>query len=175
MCTVTKKDTPVSTSTAMSMSVQPYPAHNIVPAQNNIWWFSIRLLDLLWSLLFGVTTGPSPWKDFLPGLHDHTSNGSADSMIDLTSFNTTLNSSPVKAEEYLRQEIGKHFPMKISLPKTVTPTLESKSSSHPVGTTNGVYTPYYHQNYQDDLQPLIGENPALSSVPNPAQTAFIAR
>ncbi|KAI0382690.1 hypothetical protein F5Y04DRAFT_41848 [Hypomontagnella monticulosa] len=96
-------------------------AHQV--ARVSTCWFSILFLNSLWSLLFGNVNGNSPWYHSDKGLHlqVHGTNGSADSMLDVASLAIDMNKKKAKPENLVREELGRYFPMRIHMPKVITP------------------------------------------------------
>ncbi|KAI1094593.1 hypothetical protein F5B19DRAFT_445242 [Rostrohypoxylon terebratum] len=90
-------------------------------AQISACWFSIKLLNVLWDLLFGRTVASAPWHDTLWGLASHQANGSADCMMSINEMKHAVFMNPKGVEEALLHYLGKCFPMKILMPKVITP------------------------------------------------------
>ncbi|KAI1454975.1 hypothetical protein F4805DRAFT_437488 [Annulohypoxylon moriforme] len=85
-------------------------------------WLSISFLNMLWDLLFGRTVHPSPWHELVLGLDPYKTNGSADQIIPIGTLLLEISRSPPKAEDIIRRQIGKFFPMNILMPSIITPT-----------------------------------------------------
>ncbi|KAI0138551.1 hypothetical protein F4776DRAFT_618873 [Hypoxylon sp. NC0597] len=84
-------------------------------------WYSIKFLDVLWDLLFGRTTGPSPWHHFLSGLPWHKLNGITDRTIPTDLFNNAPGFSEITI-----QGLFKYLPMKLVMPDSVILTSPTK-------------------------------------------------
>ncbi|KAI0901812.1 hypothetical protein F4806DRAFT_15282 [Annulohypoxylon nitens] len=122
----------------------------------SICWFSVKLLNVLWDLLFGRTTGAAPWKDLLKGLAPYTANGSADHIMTMEKIREDiLFKSLNDVEEALFKALGKYFPMKILMPKVITPQKSSLKT-----TSNSASQPPVKQPTQPLPQYLSLNQPA---------------
>ncbi|KAI0883451.1 uncharacterized protein GGS22DRAFT_195196 [Annulohypoxylon maeteangense] len=83
-------------------------------------WFSIKLLNVLWDMLFGRTHGSSPWQDVIRFVEPHVNNGTAADMAYLNAIHRKMIRDPMNAEKIILTYLGKFFPMEIAIPKLIT-------------------------------------------------------
>ncbi|KAI1373413.1 hypothetical protein F4677DRAFT_429553 [Hypoxylon crocopeplum] len=90
-------------------------------------WFSIKFLDVLWSLLFGRIAGLSPWDNSFAKLKRKETNSSDDELINPRDLSRRISSRRRDAETIVRNFMER-YPTKIRIPEIV-PVTPSASGS----------------------------------------------
>ncbi|KAI2464799.1 hypothetical protein F4781DRAFT_411618 [Annulohypoxylon bovei var. microspora] len=79
----------------------------------SILWFTLQFIDILWNIMFGKMTGPSPWRQTLNKVSRSKPNGNHDKSIDLNYLKTTMDQGIDTIENIIQQTVRSYFPMTI--------------------------------------------------------------